>query len=573
MPRKLIASLLLCCVAGPIAAAELTAAKTQPAKRPPAQARERVGTPQDLLPRSVFEVLLGEMSLHRGNIEMALAAYVDLARRSKDPQAISRAIEVANYARQFELSLELSRLWVRAEPESLRAQQALTTSLLLLNRTEELGDQIARMLEQDKPRLAENLLYLNRMLARQPDRQAVNRLVQKVATPYYGIAEAHYAMGLAALSAGDMTRAQSESALALELRPDWEAGVLLRAQVLAKESPAKAVHVLQHFVGKNPKAADARLSLARMLLAEKRYAEAKRELDRVLEDYPNSPEVLYPAAMLALQQNDTTGGRLLLERLLNSNFPDRSTVHFFLGQIEEDQKNVEAALAHYRQVEAGDQYLQARARAAQLLAKQGRVGEALELLNSAGAVTSDEKATLASARAALLRDAKRYQEAYTLLEESLKAHPDNVDLMYDLALMAERLGKQEVMERHLKRLLELKPDHAHALNALGYSWADQNRNLDEAYRLIQKAQALAPKDPYIMDSMGWVLYRQGKLQESTEVLKAAYAISSDAEIAAHLGEVLWQAGRRDEAVKLWRSAAEKTPDNETLQATIKKFQP
>ncbi len=572
MSSKLLAILLLCCAAGPLAAADKAAKKTSPAKQPPV-VKEAANPQEDLLPRSVFEVLLGEIALQRGNADVALGAYVDLARRSQDPRALARAIEIAGHTQRFELALELSRQWTKVEPQSFQAQQALTTSLMLLNRTDELADQIALMLERDKPRLAENLLYLNRMLARQPDRQAVNRLVEKVAAPYAGIAEAHYAMGVAALSAGDQVRARVESAKALELRSDWEVAALLRAQVLAKESPDQAVQLLTDFVDRNPKAADARLMLARLLLSEQKYGEARRQLDRVLQDYPDSSEVLYPAAMLALQQNDVAGGRLLLERLLAGNFPDKSAVHFFLGQIDEDQKNPAGALAHYRQVAAGEHFTQARARSAQVLAQQGQVDEAVKLLKGTTARTADEKARLAIAEAAILRDAKRYSEAYARLELALKSSPENVDLLYDTALMAERLGKMDVLEARLKRVLELKPDYAHALNALGYSWADRNLHLDEAFKLIQRARELAPKDPYIMDSMGWVLYRQGKLAEALETLEAAYKLSSDAEIAAHLGEVLWQLGRRDEALKLWRTAAEKSPGNEELAAAMKKFQP
>ncbi|MGE5384662.1 MAG: tetratricopeptide repeat protein [Betaproteobacteria bacterium] len=572
MSSKLLAILLLCCAAGPLMAAEKAVKKAPPAKKPPV-VKEAANPQEDLLPRSVFEVLLGEIALQRGNADVALGAYVDLARRSQDPRALARAIEIAGATQRYELALELSRQWAKVEPQSFQAQQALTTSLMLLNRTDELADQIAVMLERDKPRLAENLLYLNRMLARQPDRQAVNRLVEKVAAPYAGIAEAHYAMGLAALGAGDQVRARVESGKALELRPDWEGAALLRAQVLAKESPAQAAQLLEEFVDHNPKAADARLTLARLLLSEQKYGEARRQLDRVLEDYPNSPEVLYPAAMLALQQNDAAGGRLLLERLLASNFSDKSAVHFFLGQVDEDQKNLPAALAHYRQVTAGEHFVQARARAAQVLAQQGQVDDAVKLLKGTTGRTADEKARLAIAEAALLRDAKRYAEAYARLELALKSYPDNVDILYDTALMAERLGKMDVLEARLKRVLELKPDYAHALNALGYSWADRNLHLEEAAKLIQRARELAPKDPYIMDSMGWVLYRQGKLAEALETLEMAYKLSPDPEIAAHLGEVLWQLGRRDEALKLWRAAAEKSPGNEELLATMKKFQP
>ena len=575
MPRKLLITALLCLATAPLLAADPPAAKAA-AKRPPVVkpvAKEQANPPEELLPRTVFGVLLGEFALQRGKLDIALGAYVDIAKRTQDPLVIRRAIEIAMHTRQFELALELSRLWQKAEPNSPEAQQSLTTALMLLNRTDELGGQIARMLESDKSRLVENLLFLNRMLARQPDRQAVNRLVEKVATPYAHLPEAHYAMGVAALSANDMARARSESIRALEMRPDWERAVLLRAQVLAKDSLLDALPLLQEFVAANPNAADARLNLARLLLTAKRDEEAREQFSKVLESYPESPEALFPAAMLALKQNDLAAGRKLLERLLASPHQDKSTVHYFLGQLDEEEKNPDSALAHYRMVIAGEQYMAARTRAAQLMAQTGRSDAALKLLSETKAVTAEEKVRLALAEAALLRDAKRYKDAYARLEIELKTQPENTELLYDAAMVAERLGKVDVMERHLQHLLTINPEHAHALNALGYTLADQNKRLDEAHRLIAKALALAPKDPFIMDSMGWVLYRQGKLTEAQEMLATAYRQKPDPEIAAHLGEVLWKLDRRDEARSLWKTASESHPDNETLVDIIKKFQP
>ena len=173
----------------------------------------------------------------------------------------------------------------------------------------------------------------------------------------------------------------------------------------------------------------------------------------------------------------------------------------------------------------------------------------------------------------MLREAGRDSEAYELLEATLAKQPDNPELLYEAALTAERLGKPEVLEKHLGRLIELKPDHAHANNALGYSLAERNIRLDEAHKLIAHALALSPKDPFIMDSMGWVLFRQGKLPEALKTLQTAYGIKADPEIAAHLGEVLWAMGRKDEAARLLQEAAKKSPDNAVLAAALKKFQP
>lgn len=277
--------------------------------------------------------------------------------------------------------------------------------------------------------------------------------------------------------------------------------------------------------------------------------------------------------MLALQQGDLSTGRSQLEHLLTTDFADKSTIHFFLGQLDQEQNQTEAAAEHYRQVSAGEQFIAARSRLAQILLQQGKASEARELLHNTPGETAAERTQLTLAESQILRDAGRHNDAYVLLENALAAQPDSLELLYETALTAERIGKPDDLERHLKHLLSLKPDHANALNALGYSWADRNLRLPEARDLIARALSLAPEDPFIMDSLGWVLYRQGKLPEALQTLEQAYRIKADPEIAAHLAEVLWTLDRKDDARRLLKDAARANPDNEVLNAAVKKFQP
>jgi len=542
----------------------------------PARAARRAAaagpTSEDLLARSVFQTLVGEFALQRGDVRFGLDAWNDLARRTRDPKVIERAVEVAGFARQYDLALDLAKLWLEVEPDSPKAQQAQSSLLVMANRLDELAPQLAKLIAEDAPNIAANLMQLNRMLVRQTDKKAVQQLVDRVAAPYAGMPEAHFAMSQAAANAGDADRALGEIEKALQLRPDWEAAALIRAQLQLRQSSLRAIEGLDDFVVRYPAAQDARLMLARLLITEKRYGEARVHFDRLLKELPDSPEVIYPVAMLALQQGDVATGRKQLEKLLNGEFHDKSAVHFFLGQLDEEQALPEPALAHYRQVTAGDQFLVARSRAAQILRQQGRLEEAREILHGLGS-TPAEKTQFLLAEAQLLREAGREPEALALLESALLRQPENLELLYETALLAERQGKPEVLESRLKKLLALKPDHAHALNALGYSWADRNIHLGEAEALLVKAVRLAPDDPFIMDSMGWVLYRQGKLNEALQILERAYALKADPEIAAHLGEVLWRLERKDEARQLLDEAARRNPDNDVLAAAIKKLLP
>ncbi len=568
MATRLIAAALAMALAFPA-----FAAGDKPARKPSrAVAAGSSYGEEDLVARTVFQALVGDLALQRGDTAIAISAWVDLARRTRDPKVIARAIEVTASARQFEQALELTRLWLEVEPDSTKARQTESSLLLLANRTDDLAPQLSQLLEQDRANLPANLMQLNRILHRHTDKQAIQRLIDRVAMPYVDIPEAHFAMGLAAMNADDDLRAQNEFSRALQLRPDWEAAAIARAQVLARHGNAGAIASLDQFVANNPSAKDARLTLARLLIVERRYEEANKHFDRLRADYPDDPDVIYPAAILALQQGDLDTSRQLLEKLLASDFKDKNTLHYFLGQIDEQQKRLDAAIEHFTQVTGGDQYIAARARAAQILMQQGKTDEARKLLHAENA-SAEEQAQLSIAEAQLLRDAGRAEEGYAALEAALKRQPDNPELLYETALTAERQGKPEVMERHLRRLLEVKPDHAHALNALGYSYADRNMRLDEAQALIDKARALAPDDPFIMDSAGWVLFRQGKYDEALKTLETAYGIKADPEIAAHLGEVLWTMGRKDEARTLLRSAATKFPDSAILAEAIRKFAP
>lgn len=565
MPAKFSASALTLALGLSLALPGLAAAPDKGEKPAPAS--------ENLLARTVFFSLLGDLALQRGDTRLAVDAWSDLAKRTRDPAALARAVEVAGFARQYERALELTGIWLEVEPDSTRARQTQSSLLVLANRLEELAPQLAILLERDKANLANNLLHLNRMLARHENKKAVQQLVEKLTAPYETLPESHFAVAQAAANAGDNMGALTAIEKALLLRPDWESAALARAQVQARQSNASAIASLEQFVERQPAAREARLTLARLLISEKRFSEARQHFDRLLKDNPDSPEIIYPIAMLALQQGDASTGRAQLERLLKTDFPDKSSVHFFLGQLDQEQKKPEAALEHYRQVTAGNQYIAARARSAQILLQQGKPEQARELLHNTRGGSTEERTQLTLAEAQLLRDADRHSDAYAVLAEALASQPDNTDILYDAALTAERSGRPDLLEKHLRHLLSLRPDHAHALNALGYSLADRNIRLDEAFELITRALTHLPDDPFITDSLGWVQYRQGRLEEALATLERAYRSKPDPEIAAHLGEVLWSLGRREEARRLLDEAVRQHPDNETLTGIIKKLLP
>jgi tetratricopeptide (TPR) repeat protein len=252
-------------------------------------------------------------------------------------------------------------------------------------------------------------------------------------------------------------------------------------------------------------------------------------------------------------------------------YRDQDGVRDLLGQIAEEQKLWPRAIEWYESVSEGEHAVPARMRTANAIAKQGKLDEARAFLQRASADYPEQHVQLVVAEAQLLRDANRPRDAYEVLGQALKSEPDQPDLLYDFALTAEKLERFDVLETNLKKLIEVRPDHAHAYNALGYSYAERNTRLPEARKLIEKALELAPEDHFIIDSLGWVLYRQGDLKGALEQLRRAYDGRPDAEIGAHLGEVLWVLGRQDEANRIWQESLKTSPENETLLKTIKRL--
>lgn len=584
----LTATALMLAISLPVVAADERAPVK---KRPSAVRQEKRPQPADSLisesvvPRpgdaayadqsgqAVFQVLLAEIALRRGDAQLASTAYADLALRTRDPKVLERTVDIAGFARRFDLALDAARMWVEVEPASKQAKYVLVSMMIMSNQTDDLAPMLIRMLEVDKAALADNLMGLNRMLARNPDRKAAFRVIEQVGRPFFGIAEAHYAVSVAAASAGQDDRARAEVRRALELRPDWEMAAMLQAQLLARLSAEEALAFLQGFVEKNPNARDARMQLARQLVGIKRYDEARQQFEQVLKLNPNNPDAVFSVAILALQQNDRALAETQLKHFLTLPVADRSYANFFLGQIAEERKQSAEAVDYYSQVLGGEHFIQAQLRRARLLVDLGRVDEALKQLALAKTSSLEERIQLAIAEAGLLRDAKRTQAAFDLLDALLAKQPEQADLLYETALLAEKLGNLELMETRLRKLIELRPESAQAYNALGYSLADRNLRLAEARELIEKALKISPDDFFILDSMGWVLFRQGDLVGALGYLEKAYARRSDPEIAAHIGEVLWAQGREDEAKRVWEEAQKKYPGNEALVDVIKKFLP
>lgn len=560
--------------------------------------------------RMLYQVLLAEIAGRRGEVLLASNLYAELARNTLDPQILRRATEIALYARQSRQALELGQLWVQQAPNSPQAHQILAGILLSLQQPEAATSQLASYLRlslaqpalaaaspsteddedededevaaaaatrpntelpADERRLLLHLEQMHRQLQRYPDKAVVRRMIDELTQPYQTTAPALYVRAQAALGVRDESASLAAIDAALTARPAWQQAVLFKAQLQQRSSSTLAESTLAEYLQRYPRADEVRLAYARSLIAAKQYAPARAQFETLLTHAPQRDEVRYALALLSMQLGEPQQAEPELKLLLEQGYGNAAQLRYFLGQIAEFDERSAEALQWYRAVSPGEHFLPAHTRAAQMLLRQGRLADAQQLLRAAAQQYPEAEVQLWIAEAQLLLASQQVKAAHELLEGYLLAQPEQPELLYETALLAERAGKLELMERHLRRLIKLKPDDAHAYNALGYALADQNLRLDEAAQLLDKALSLAPEDAYILDSKGWLRYRQGDHAAALELLSKAYELRADAEIAAHLGEVLWRSGRQAEAQKTWQTALEAHPGNSALQNTMQRF--
>ena len=526
---------------------------------------------QDLTESILYEFLLAEIAGQRGNVGLSAQAYHDLAKRTRDPRIARRATEVAVFARMNSIALESARIWHETDPRSASAAQALAGLLLGAGLFDEAYPQLRSMLAAPGGNPADSFLQLTRSLAGIRDKASGLQLIQKLAADHASLPQAHFAVAQAAYAAERDDLAIEEVRKAQDLRPEWESAVLFEAQILQRKSNPDAIDRLARYLKRYPNSRDIRMNYARALATEKRVAEARAEFQKLLSDFPTNTDVIYSAALLALQSNDYVSAEVNLRRLLELDYRDKNAVRIYLGQIAEEQGKFPEALRWYMEIESGEQYLPAQIRYAQALAKQGDVAGARSHLRKLALDNKEEQVPLMLAEAQILRQANQLNEAFQFLGKALEAQPENPDLLYDYGMLAERIDRLDILETSMRKVIEARPDYAHAYNALGYSFADRNIRLPEARDLIDKAIKLAPRDFAIIDSMGWVLYRLGEHIAAVKYLREAYAGQPDGEVAAHLGEALWASGDHAEAEKVWRDALQKNPKDEVLSKTLKRF--
>jgi tetratricopeptide (TPR) repeat protein len=588
-PRSAAAAMALALLAA-AAPGVAVAQSDPPAGSTPAGVAARAEQPRAspaLTADLMYRLLIGDIALQRGEPALAARAYYEAAREAKDPLLARRATEIAVAARQRGLAVDAARLWSELDPTAERPKQVVAatggagTSKSVEIVDDELKSQIEKALAQaaaTPAALADAFLQLNHLLAQEPDKVATYKLVTALAAAYPNVPEAHFAVALAALNTGlkeigTRAAATREVDRALALKPGWERAILLKSEVIGSDSPVAAIDYLAGVVKADPAARAAWGALAQLYVEQKRYAEARAVFQRLWDEDKSAREYEFGIAALSVQMKDWATAEKVLQDLKRAGYGENGIVEFYLAQVAEESGNLDLAIERYRTLPEGERAWQGQLRIATVMGKQKRVDEARKYLRDLPVVTLEQKIQVRQTEAQLLRDTGDNAGAYAVLTQALGDHPDDPDLLYDTAMVAEKLDRLDVAEAHLKRLVELTPENAQALNALGYTLVDRTPRAAEGYALIEKALKLSPEDPFIQDSMGWALYRMGKLDDAETYLRRAMAGRPDAEIAAHLGEVLWVKGDRATAREVWQSQLKATPDNQMLIETVRRLAP
>jgi tetratricopeptide (TPR) repeat protein len=523
----------------------------------------------------LYQLMKAELDFKKGDWQGPYLTFLSLAQQTRDPRLARRAAEMALTARQADDALAAVRLWRQLDPASDEASQYYLGLVVISDNLAEAEPIFKEKLEQATPSTRGLLMYqMQQLLARAKDKEQAGAMTERLVAPYGNTMEAHVVLSQAAFGRGEKDVARREAQAALAAKPDSEIAVLTLAQ--ATEDETRIGELLASFLAAHPNANEVRSARARLLVSQKEFDKARADFLVLLQAEPGNAGTLYALGVVSMQMNDAAGAEKYFTRFVDqlAKSPDEerdpSRAMLILSQLAEERGDQKAALQWLDRIPDDDPKVvfNTQLRRAQLVAKQGDLAGARKLLATLKADDPADQAQLAATEAGVLRDAGKVEQAYQLMAGAAKRFPDNSDLLYDFALLAEKAGHLDVMEATLRRVMAQSPDNHHAYNALGYSLAERNVRLQEAFQLIDKAMKMAPGDPFIMDSMGWVQYRMGNLNEAEAQLRRAYALRKDPEIAVHLGEVLWQKGEKSAAQSLLREARAKDPHNDALRATL-----
>ncbi|MFT5220289.1 MAG: tetratricopeptide (TPR) repeat protein [Planctomycetota bacterium] len=521
-----------------------------------------------------LDLMIAELALNRGNTVLAVEHYLKLAKSQNNPDIAERAVRIAVYGQDLDSAAQAAQRWIELEPDRIEAQQVVAVIYIRQNRVDDAYAYLFSITQTsalDDEQLFSPLLGI---LMREKNTDAVMKISKRLADQY---SDRAYALHMHGMLAAHNDRSEEalnylDRAAAME---DIDGLHAARSRLLLKLGRSdEAIVSLQKALAANPDDQKLRMTYARLLVDAKQYEEARAEFEKLYLAGPDDVELLYTLGLLSLESNRLDDAEKYMLGLIERDARE-GEAEYYLGRINESREQADAAIDWYRQVHVGDYKFEASLRIADLLAGSGRHDEAIKHLDDMlkGSQSDASLVRIYLAKGGLLRDATQYQRAIEVYNTALGIVPGNVDLLYARALVAEKLGRIDILESDIKVILDADPNNAHALNALGFTLADQTNRYEEALAYIERAIDIMPEDAAIIDSYGWVNYKLGRMGEAIRLLRKALSNYDDSEIAAHLGEVLWVNGDQNEARTVWQKALEKWPGNPLLQKVMQRFIP
>jgi tetratricopeptide (TPR) repeat protein len=562
----------------------LMAGCATPEARPVAMAKLKGGaavpeeTPEvkypavDLTPELLYQLLAAEIAGQRGQIGYALTNYLLAAESTRDPRLAERATHIALFARDTHYATRAARLWVEVDPENEEARQSLVSLLLGQQRYGEVEKHLEHLITLSSETVEHTFLKVAAVLARSSEAETALKLMGNLDAVQAGDPDALYGYAYLALQLNQLDLARQTIEQVIAQRPEAEEPAIIRARILQQQGKEDAaLKTLEARIKGGKGSFPLRLTYGQMLIETNRVVQAKALFNQLEQEQPEDPDILMAQGLLALDRLEYERAENYFHRLMKID-EAAAQARFHLGRLAELQGDSEAAIEWYSSIREGAIMVDAQIRRAILTAQQGNMQGARQHLAWLSKQFPTQATHFQLAEGEILVSAERYMEALWFYDEVLKDNPDNTNFLYARAMVAENLGRLDILERDLRRILALDPNNAEALNALGYTLADRTDRLEEALHYISRALELKPNNPFILDSMGWVHYRLGDYNKAEKYLRQALAIRKDPEIAAHLGEVLWKKGDKSEARKVWQRSLEKNQDNKMLLEVMQRFQ-
>ncbi len=519
----------------------------------------------------MYNLLVAELAGINGDGLTAAKYYVAAAKQSRETSISARAVRVAGAANRFDLALEAAQVWVQVAQDNGEATRVLAVLLLRNGKTDEAKEQLRSLIESDPEAAGRNFVYVGQMLGREAEKNSAVDVASYLAGLYPNTPEAHFTLAMMQQRAGTSDAALNSVDRAIQLKSTWSEAVVLRAKILVDQGKKEAaLTTLREHVATNPEDNSARLSYARLLVDERKLEDARVQFELLAVKMPENDDVLFALSMLAMQSKKYDEAQTYLEKL-DALGRDSPQVTYYLGQVFERKEQFDKAMRYYSSIRVGEYFVNAQLRIAFVLSKTKGLDDARAHLHTIQPGSPEDEREIVLFEGDLLKQAKRYQDVFDHYNAALQRFPKDTEMLYWRALSAEQLGKTAMAIEDLTYVINLEPENAAALNALGFTLTDRTDRHKEALGYIERAIKLEPNDAAIVDSVGWVHFRLGDFAKALEYLRKAASMMEDPEVSAHLGEVLWVTGEKDEALKIWKSAREKNPDNEGLKKTMVKF--